>query len=414
MKKQLLTLCLFSFCVAFVFANESGITSGKKNRRPHAMLWNYENMLLIKQQLNDGDPTYRTPYNQLLKDANAVLNRKSPSVMDKPDDCVAISGDKHDFITVGKYSWPNPDTPDGRPWFQKDGVRNPNYIKYDATYQVQMCKNVKQLSVAYFFSEEEKYAQKAIEGIKVWFLNPETRMNPHLLYAQVIPGNDGDMGHAAGIIEGRLFVDVLSAVGLLKSSPSYTKKTDAALKAWFKEFYLWLTTSKPGIQESKTRNNHAVAYDQLLISISLFLEDHDTAMRLINDLHPKRLYKQIEPDGKMPLELKRSLGHSYSEYNLIHMLEICEMAKPLVPDLYSRTSEDGRNIGKALDFLATYQGKTLEEFAPYQQISGWDNSQQQVCWLLYRARQFDPEKNYEEIFRKYWKEKPGHINLLIY
>ena len=186
------------------------------------------------------------------------------------------------------------------------------------------------------------------------------------------------------------------------------------MKKWFRKFNTWLTTSKVGKEESRTKNNHAVAYDELLISISLFLGDNDAAFKLIDELHSKRLYKQIDPDGKMPLELARTLGHSYSEYNLIHMLEICEMAKPLVPELYHRTSDDGRSIGKALDFIATYQGKAEKEFAPYRQISGWDNSQQQVCWLLYRARHFDPSKNYEGIFHRYWIEKPGHINLLLY
>lgn len=382
--------------------------------RPIAMIWNYENMLRIKESLKSGDKTYERPYKQLVKEATALLQQKVPSVMDKPDECVAISGDKHDFITVGKYSWPNPNTPDGKPWFQKDGVRNPNYIKYDATYQVQMCKNVKKLSAAYFFSDDERFAKKAVEHLKTWFLDAATRMNPHLLYAQVIPGNDGDMGHAAGIIEGRIFVDVLSAVGLLTSSPDYTSSVNEKLKRWFVEFYVWLTMSKVGKEESRTKNNHAVAYDELLISISLFLGDNEAASTLIDGLHPKRLYKQIDPDGKMPLELSRTLGHSYSEYNLIHMLEICEMAKPLVSDLYHRTSDDGRCIDKALDFLATYQGKTKEEFTPYQQISGWDNSQQQVCWLLYRARDYDSSGSYEALFRKYWIEKPGHINLLLY
>lgn len=385
-----------------------------EEQRPVAMIWNYENMLRIKEGLKSGDRTYEQPYKQLIKEATALLPQKAPSVMDKPDECVAISGDKHDFITVGKYSWPNPDTPDGKPWFQKDGVRNPNYIKYDATYQVKMCKNVVKLSAAYFFSGDEKFARKAVEHLDTWFLNSQTKMNPHLLYAQVIPGNDGDMGHAAGIIEGRIFVDVLSAVGLLASSSAYTTRVDEGLKQWFKKFYNWLTTSKPGKEESRTKNNHAVAYDELLIAISLFSGENETALRLIDELHPNRLYRQIEPEGKMPLELARTLGHSYSEYNLIHMLEICEMAKPLASDLYHRTSEDGRCIGKAIDFMTTYQGKTLEEFAPYKQISGWDNSQQQMCWLFYRARHFDSKKNYETIFRKYWKEKPGHINLLLY
>ncbi len=46
----------------------------------------------------------------------------------------------------------------------------------------------KHLRLAYYFSENEMYAEHAAKLLRVWFLDPETRMNPNLNYAQAIKG----------------------------------------------------------------------------------------------------------------------------------------------------------------------------------------------------------------------------------
>ena len=43
-----------------------------------------------------------------------------------------------------------------------------------------------------------------------------------------------------------------------------------------------------------------------------------------------------------------------------------------------------RPFYKAMDFLASYVGKSLSEW-PYQQISGWEGSVQNFCKDLYRT-----------------------------
>ena len=36
-----------------------------------------------------------------------------------------VSGDIHDYASMGPYWWPNPDTPNGLPYVRRDGVGNP-------------------------------------------------------------------------------------------------------------------------------------------------------------------------------------------------------------------------------------------------------------------------------------------------
>ena len=56
-----------------------------------------------------------------------ILQKKKPELLAIPlqnvvdgKKLVAPSGDKHDYISVGTYWWPNPDTSDGLPYIRRD------------------------------------------------------------------------------------------------------------------------------------------------------------------------------------------------------------------------------------------------------------------------------------------------------
>ena len=407
------TAVLFLLNILPCFSNTQN--QQQSSQRPALSVWNFDHMLQARESLKKGDKTYQLPYETLMKEAENALKRPPTSVMDKPDDKVARSGDKHDFVSVGKYCWPNPNTPNGMPWIQRDGyINHDNFKKDDAVRQDKMVTDVARLSQAYFFSGDERFAKKAIELARVWFVDPATRMTPHFLYAQVIPGNDNDMGHFPGIIFGRVYISLLSGLNLVKGSTAYTSDFDAGIKKWFAEYTNWLLTSDFGKKEGRTTNNHSIAYDQQLLAVALFFGDEASARKIIADFHRVRIFKQVEPDGKMPRELARTLGLGYSAFNVKHMLELCEMATMINPDLYGITSDDGRCMSKAVEYIAQFPGKTVEDFAPYKQIAGWDKCIEEICWIVKWADKYEPAKGYGRLFQKYAAGLTHHVNNLLY
>lgn len=58
-----------------------------------------------------------------------------------------------------------------------------------------------QLPHAYVLTGNEEYAAHSLYLIKAWFLDPETKMNPNLNFAQRIPGKTE--GRGIGIIDTR-------------------------------------------------------------------------------------------------------------------------------------------------------------------------------------------------------------------
>lgn len=416
MKQSVIFTAAFAVFYLFTGSVESKTPTGRKaDHLPVVSVWNFDHMVLARESLQKGEPTFRAPYNQLIHDAEQILGEPATSVMDKPDNKVAKSGDKHDFISVSKYCWPNPKTPDGMPWVYIDGIINvENFSKDDAVRQDKMCNNVVKLSLAWFFSQDDRFAIKALELTRVWFIDPSTRMNPHLIYAQVIPGTDNDMGHPAGIIFGRVYINVLAGLSLIKNSPRYNKDFDTGIKKWFAEYADWLTKSEPGIKEGQMTNNHSIAYDEQLLASAQLTGDEVTARRIVNEFMTKRVFPQVEPDGSQPRELKRNRALGYSAFNVKHMLEICEMARQINPSLYTEKSADGRCIGQAIDFIAAYLGKTVTDFAPYQQIEDWDKSLDEISWIVKWADKYDPEKKYQALFQKFKSSSPDNMNYLLY
>ena len=160
-------------------------------------VWNAEHLAEVKQHLQE--PYYATAYEALKTQADDLLDVEPFSVMQKEK--LPVSGDRHDYLSQARYFWPDPTKPDGLPYINRDGLSNPELEKLDRNRLGQTAERVTTLSLVWYFSGEEKYAQKATELIRVWFLNKDTKMNPHLRYAQVVPGQNNNEGRSYGLID---------------------------------------------------------------------------------------------------------------------------------------------------------------------------------------------------------------------
>lgn len=373
-------------------------------------IWDINRLAEVKKYI--ARPEYKPAYEYLLKNADQSLTKTLESVMDK--DVIPASGDKHDYLSMGRYFWPDPTKPDGKPYINRDGVSNPELEKLDRTRLSRMTSNVTTLSLAYYFSGNEKYAAKAVQQLRVWFINESTKMNPNLNYAQIIPGKNGDKGRGYGVLDGYSFVEMLDAVQLLDTSGVFTAKDKKALKDWFAEFVCWLLTSELGKDERKAKNNHGLAFDIQLVVYALYTDNRSLANEVIDAFLTERMFRQIEPDGSQPHELRRTLAFGYSEYNIRHILDMFSVTHKLGKELHTVISSDGRSFYKAVDFLTPYLGKDVSAW-PYKQISGWEDKQQELCLDLYRIACLDPSRtDYLTLYHTYSKHAPTDRNILIY
>ena len=331
--------------------------------------------------------------NKLKRDAEHALGGGTFSVVHK--ETVPPSGDKHDYMSIAPYWWPNPNTPNGLPYLRRDGEVNPERDRSSDRKRLEtLVESVKTLALGYFLTGREDYAAQAAKLLRVWFLDDATKMNPHLRYAQAIPGRN--VGRAAGIIETHNLPEVIDAVGLLAGAKSWSAEDHRGLQKWFDAYLAWLRESPEGREEAQAPNNHGSWYDVQIAAFALFVDKSNIAKSWLSEMAKTRIAKQIEPDGSQPRELERTQAWSYSLFNLEALFDAAAMASKLGTDLWSYESPDKRGIRKALDWLAPYA--TGERKWNHRQISGV--RPEKLAPLLRRAAVRYREPAYEKAIDK--------------
>ena len=346
-----------------------------------------------------------TLLNAVRSAADKVMNQGPYSVMDK--NRAPTSGDKHDYMSQAPYFWRNPATPNGLPYVRRDGERNPEILGITDHSEMDRVDSMSQaLALAYYFTGDEKYAERAALLLRSWFLNPDTRMNPNLTFAQAVPGvNDG---RGIGIIESRSLTKTVDAVGLLAGSPAWSDADQKGMEEWLSKFLAWLRESPHGRDESRAENNHGTFYDVQVADFALFVGDAELARKTVTTAESKRIAVQIERDGKQPKELDRTKGMSYSVMNLGGLMLLATLGDRAGVDLWHFQTHDGRSIRGALDWLMPYlTGKKW----PYQQIDEYKGSDM-IPWLL-RATAAYGDRNYEEVADQLGKPSDELESLLL-
>ena len=291
---------------------------------------------------------FKKPIATLLNEAQKALELKPVSVMQKMQ--LPPSGDKHDYMSVAPYWWPDSSKPDGLPYIRRDGVVNPDRALIgDREHIGTMVASVFTLSLAYTITSDEKYAAHAAEFLRAWFLNPATCMNPNLDYSQAVRGQNE--GRGSGIIDGYGFRYVVDALGLLAGSRSWTVADQEGMKQWFSSYLDWLLKSKNGKNEAAAKNNHGTTYAVQVSMIALLLGKDDLAREIVQGAKTERIARQIEPNGAQPLELVRTKSWNYSMLNLEALMQLAWIGDRFGENLWAYRTEDGRCIRNAIDYL---------------------------------------------------------------
>ncbi len=313
---------------------------------------NWDRLQKVKYLIKNNDPFFIEAYQQLIVQADKEMDKIPNPVTNKT--LIPPSGDKHDYISIAPYRWPNPNTADGSPWIVKDGEINPMTRGNDTDYirLTEMFSSIENLSMSYFFTEDLKYAQKIKTILNSWFIDEATKVNPNIKYGQGIPGEVE--GRRAGMIEWRRISTVLTAIQILVADGLMENKQLKILDKWLLDYYTWIKTDEMGIENDNGNQNHSTCYDYQMVGLARYLGLDSEAKSRLEAAKTKRIAIQFDPDGKQPLELGRTKSIHYCTMNLKVMTIVAEMGIPLGVDLWNYSTPDGRSMKKALEFLRPF------------------------------------------------------------
>ncbi|MEO8406081.1 MAG: alginate lyase family protein [Chitinophagaceae bacterium] len=338
---------------------------GNQPVKPVVFALSVESLEKNKTKIASKDALVMDAYKILIKDADKSLQLAPGSVMEKTN--MPPSGDKHDYMSLAPYFWPDPSKPNGMPYMRKDGQTNPEVKDYkDKDYMPKLSDAVYTLSLAYYFSGNPAYAEHASQLLRVWFLDTATRMNPNLNFAQAIKGSNE--GRGAGLIDSRHFIKIVDAIGLLQGSRSWKKEDQEGMKKWFGDFLNWMQTSKNGMDEMKAGNNHGAWYDAQRLSMALFTGNTDLAKKIVANAMD-RLDKQMDNEGHFPKEMERTISLHYTVFVMEAFFDIAQMAETVGVDCWNVTTPSGKSLKKGFDVLRPYitqeknwEGQQIKDF----------------------------------------------------
>jgi hypothetical protein len=289
-------------------------------------------------------------------DHDRILKAANQYLADKPITITASSsprsaGGLNDFFSEGDYWWPDRANPGG-PYVQRDGMSNPDNFNEHRRALMRISVQVPALVAAWRITNESRYAKKAAEHLRAWFIDERTRMNPHLNYAQAIHGRS--TGRGTGIIDTIHLVEVARSIELLESSPTLKPAEMKTIKQWFADYLRWMTTDQHGIDEREAKNNHGTCWVMQVAEFARLTEDQELLAYCRNRFKTVLVGNQIAADGSFPQELRRTKPYGYSLFNLEAMAAICQILSTPEDNLWRFETADGRGMSKAMEFMVPF------------------------------------------------------------
>jgi len=289
---------------------------------------------------------------RVLADADEWMSARIVTVLDKKGS--SPSGDPHDYVSYGRYWWPDPSSSNGLPFIRRDGHSNREQIALgDRLRWGRMVDSVETLAQAWALNGDEQYASRAGDWVRAWFVTPSTRMNPSLDYAQVRMGHNGNLGSNWGLIDVRDIVGLIDALRLLRGSAALSGSDQDQVNRWLADYLDWLVTSENGKLERAAPNNHGTWYLYQTIAIARHLGLEAQARELAREGFA-RIENQFGPNGSQPLEIVRADGLSYSIFNLEAQFQVAALAAPLGVDLWHYTAPNGASLRRGLEYLSPF------------------------------------------------------------
>jgi hypothetical protein len=283
---------------------------------------------------------------ETLDRANKMLHEKPVTVT--ASSCKRSAGGLHDFYSEGDYWWPDPSNPSA-PYIQKDGQSNPENFSDHRLAMIRLSEITATLTSAWLLTGNRNYASKALEHLNAWFVEPSTRMNPDLLYAQAIWGRF--TGRGIGLIDAYHLVEVAQSARLLIEAKAIPEEDALKIKAWFTEFLTWMTTHQYGIDEMNAKNNHGTCWVATAASMATLVGNEKIRQMCTDRFKNILLPLQMAGDGSFPLEIKRTKPYGYSLFNIDAFCNVARILSAPDDNLWEFTTPDGKSLKKGLQYI---------------------------------------------------------------
>jgi hypothetical protein len=280
--------------------------------------------------------------------AKGYLAAPISTVTDKP--AFPQGAGRNDYVSIARYEREQV----GGAWVVRDGVEHPAAARgtpeaaaFDRYRLQDMIDAVTALALGAHLSGDGALGTRAAEHVRAWFLDPVSRMNPNMRFAQIVPNGPAD-NNGRGVVDFRDFWALGDALRLLARIGALNVEEEAQLKGWFRAF-LGDLSNRGGLVGNGS--NIGVWHDVLFASVAAYA-DELAALGAILSRAPLRIHRQIHPWGAQPAEVGRAAPLHYGLFGLQAMIALAWIGRSYGLDLWKYAGANHRSIPMAARFIA--------------------------------------------------------------
>jgi hypothetical protein len=289
-------------------------------------------------------------------DRSRILTAADTFLAEEPVTVTAAHSDRsagglHDYFSEGDYWWPDPKNPGG-PYIRRDGFSNPANFNTSREALIRLGIIAPTLAAAWRLTKHKKYLAHFNRHLYAWFVDPATKMNPNLEYAQAISGVS--KGRDIGIIDTLHIMEMVRAIRVLEAAGGISPAEIDPIRAWFASYAEWMSTSKNGVSERDQKNNHASCWVLQIAEFAQFTHRDDLVALCVDHFKTMLVPGQIAQDGSLPLELARTKPYGYSIFDCDVLSGICQSLSTARDNLWTFKGPNGKGVGDTVAFLYPY------------------------------------------------------------
>lgn len=321
------------------------------------------NLRSLRRRVEGGEEPWHTAFQMLRSDADEALGATPRSVVD--NGAPQGAGDPHKFGTDAPYQG-------------EDGVFSDEVNRGDYFAALHMGEWIRNLAMAYGFTGEDRYAEKAVDLLHHWFVAPETRMHPSARNHG--PHTKGFIGQNA--IEHYITIPkMIYGANYVRDHPHWSTKPDdprADMNRWVRQY---LADSESGGHRGGPEGNGI--YKWWLVNRAVaaaYLDDTAALTRCFDDWRTTA-FRDFQPRGTFDFALARTRSLFYSLSALDALLLTAEVARHRGVDLYGHQVDGVNRLMKALEYHDRFL-QTPDEWQ-WEELGGLTEGEQEVGGVVY-------------------------------
>jgi len=289
---------------------------------------------LLRAQTSSRIDVAAIEHDRVLAEAAAALKRPVKTITSTPRE----GTEANTF-----YSEPEPPEATGTP---VPAAETPPFRAH-AEALIDFSTAVATLTAAFVLTHEDRYAARAGEHLKAWFVEPETSMKPDLenTYANQKTVN----ALAAGIVDGVALAEIARSIQFLVDA--LAPEDLAAIKSWFKSFHDWLNTARTPVIARDTRDHTASAWLLIASATARLLGDDAALNACRHRFKSPTLRNQIQATGVFHHEVIGEAPYRNSLFNFDMLTGACELLSTPFASLWPYELEDGPGMRAVAAFL---------------------------------------------------------------